>query len=144
MYIEAISNKSIYVEMLNDTFYHFTKGEEPLDEEAYKEIESYNNVYPYGFIIDWLSARDLADGKIGATLRPFVLINVDAYWQATKYLKLCIKYKEPDQVDLWWYDEQSGKAQYKGSYKIQGDKKSRYFSTGKNNMYFLSAFTVDD
>ena len=38
MYIEAISNKSIYVEMLNDTFYYFTKGEEPLDEEAYKEI----------------------------------------------------------------------------------------------------------
>lgn len=143
MYIEAISNKGIYIEMLNDTFHYFVNGEEPIDEESYREIESYNSLYPDGFFLDRLSAKDLNNGKIGATLYPNMLVYIDAYWQATKYIKLCIKYESEDHISLWWFDEQKNRIEYKGQYEIMGDKKSRYFSTGKNSMYFLGAFTED-
>ena len=140
MYIEAISGNGIYTEMLNDTFYYFTVGEEPIDEESYKEIESYSNLYPDGFFIDKLSAKALDNGKVGIMLYPNVLIYIDAYWQATKYIKFCIKYEDTSHVSLWWFDEQKSRAEYKGLYEIIGDKKSRYFSTGKSSMYFLGAF----
>lgn len=141
MYIEAMSNTGIYTEMLNDTFYYFERGEEPLDEEAYKEIESYNNKYPDGFFLDWLSAKDVEPGNIGVMLYPSVHIYIDAYWQASKYIKFCIKYEGQKHISLWWFNEQSNKAEYKGQFEIMGDKKSLYFSTGKNSMYFLKAFT---
>lgn len=140
MYIEVADSTCVYTEMLNDTFYYFKYGEEPLDEEAYKEIKAWADKYPDGFLLDRHSAESTEPGIIGAVLYPVRRICIDAYWQATKYIKICIKYEGTGHIRLWWLNGQSGKAKYKGMFEIKNNKESPYFSTGKNSMYFLKAF----